>query len=580
MQDKTTVKKLFDESDIQFAVPAYQRAYSWEVDSDKEQVKQFYQDLIDQIEFTKIDQDKVTRKTYFLGHFLFEKDSQNPNKYWIIDGQQRLTTVVIFMSAFIAELYTRQEDGEKLLDLDGKEIKLNRLRENYLVKDEVIKFESVAYDNSDFCQIIYDNNKNVTPLSASIKRVLKAYKYFAKELKSQSTENLMKMKDTLDNTIVTTFEVDDKIQATQIFAFQNDRGKDLTSLEIIKAYIMHRLYSVSKDSKIAEADIKQIETIFADIYKISEQISEDYDEDTILNYHCTAFIALSGTSVERVKNWIQKLKNDSANKEIKAFCNDLKESFITVKKLSELANTNCAISDCLILNKNSSIPLLLKLFRFNKENESEIQKIAAQVENILFKLTYTIADYRTDILPGIALKYNGNIEYLESQLSELQEKGFQWWWQFSKNCKEYFTICTYHYDSRIKYVLWKYENFKRSEKKLHLITPVEFTNKFASKKLENTIDHITPQEPNFIEYTDTFKDSYLNCIGNLALMTWGNNSQKSNNDPVKEIQKYDTDYISHQEIRDVLKTKKQWGESEIIDRQKRIVDFIIKNWKL
>ena len=63
------------------------------------------------------------------------------------------------MSVFISELNSRKENGEKLLDLDGKEIKLNRIRENYLVKDESIKFESVAYDNSDFCQIIYDNNK-------------------------------------------------------------------------------------------------------------------------------------------------------------------------------------------------------------------------------------------------------------------------------------------------------------------------------------------------------------------------------------------------------------------------------------
>ena len=67
------------------------------------------------------------------------------------------------MSVFISELNSRRENGEKLLDLDGKEIKLNRIRENYLVKDESIKFESVAYDNPDFCQIIYDNNKKVTP---------------------------------------------------------------------------------------------------------------------------------------------------------------------------------------------------------------------------------------------------------------------------------------------------------------------------------------------------------------------------------------------------------------------------------
>ena len=580
MQDKTIIKKLFDESDIQFAVPAYQRAYSWEVDSDKKQVKQFYKDLIEQIEFTKIEDNTIYRKPYFLGHFLFEKDSQNCNKYWIIDGQQRLTTVVIFMSAFITELNSRKENGEKILDLDCKEIKLNRLRENYLVKDDAIKFESVAYDNSDFCQIIYDNNKKVTPQSSSIKRVIRAYKYFAKELKEQTTENLIKIKDTLDNTVVTTFQVDDKIQATQIFAFQNDRGKDLPSLAIIKAYIMHRVYSVSKDSKTAESDIKQIETIFSDIYKISEEISDDFDEDTVLNYHCTAFIALSGTSVERVKNWIQKLKSENSSKEIKAFCNDLKESFITIKKLSELTNKNCPITDCLLLNRNSSIPVFLKLYRYNEESETEIQNIAEQIENILFKLTYTVADYRTDNLPGIALKYQGNIEQLKSELSEIQEAGFQWWWEFSKNCKAYFTDYMYHYDSRIKYVLWKYENYKRTEKKLHLISPIEFTNKFAAKKLENTIDHITPQDPDFTEYTDKFREKYLNCIGNLALMTWGNNSQKSNKDPVKEIKKYDTDYISHQEIRDVLKINKNWGESEIRERQKNIVAFVIQNWKL
>ena len=579
MQPKTIVKKLFDESDIQFAVPAYQRAYSWEVDSDKKQVKQFYKDLIEQIEFTKIEDNQIKRKTYFLGHFLFEKDSQNPNKYWIIDGQQRLTTVVIFISAFIWELNSRKEKGEKVIDLDGKEIRLNRLQENYLVKDDVIKFESVAYDNSDFCQIIYENKK-VTPQSASIERVIKAYKYFKKELNNQTTENLIKIKDTLDNTVVTTFEVDDKIQATQIFAFQNDRGKSLTSLEIIKAYIMHKVYALSKDTRTAEAEIKQIETIFSDIYKISEEISEDFDEDTVLNYHCTAFISLNGTSVERIKTWIKKIDPENTNKEIKSFCSDLKESFITIKRLSELSNKNCSISDCLILNRNSSIPLFLKLFRFNEENETEIQYIATQIENILFKLTYKLADYRTDNLPNIALKYKGNIEQLKSELFEIQENGFQWWWNFSQSCKDYFTKHTYHYDSRIKYVLWKYENYKRSQKKLHLITPIEFTNKFATKKLENTIDHITPQDPNFTEYTEKFKQNYLNCIGNLALMTWGNNSQKSNKDPVTEIDKYDTAYISHQEIRDILKTNKHWGETEISERQKKIADFVIQNWKL
>jgi hypothetical protein len=299
-----------------------------------------------------------------------------------------------------------------------------------------------------------------------------------------------------------------------------------------------------------------------------------------LNYHCTAYLALSGTSVERTKTWTQNLLKETNIKEIKSFCNDLKESFITMKKLDTISNSNSYITDCLLLRSASSIPLFLKIFRYSGKDEQAIQNVAKQLENILFRLIYTIADYRTDSLPSLALEYEGNLKELEGRLKETQESGFQWWWEFSKNSKAYFDKNAWHYDSRIKYVLWKYENFKREEKKLHPISPADFTNIYAKKNLENTIDHITPQHPNFTKYTEEFEDKYLNCIGNLALITWGNNSQKSNNDPATEIDKYDSDYISHQEIRDVLLNKKKWTETEIKSRKKSIIDFIIDNWDL
>jgi len=582
MQDVTTIKKLFDESDIQFVVPAYQRAYSWEVDSDRKQVKQFLSDLLDQIEFTKTEIDgKICRKDYFLGHFLFETDEYNKNKFWIIDGQQRLTTVIIFIGAIIYELEKRKKIEHKIIDLDGKEIRIHRIKENYLIKDECAKFEAVAYDNSDFYQIIYENN-NITAQSTSIKRVQKAYSYFKKQLERISTTDIVKLKDSLDNTVITTFKVDDKIRATQIFAFQNDRGKDLTSLEKIKAYLMHKIYSVSNDSKSATSDIKQIETIFADIYKLSEEIS--YDEDSILSYHCDAYLSLNGTSIDRVKQWVKRLSTEKSNinkcKKIKKFCVDLKETFITIKRLEKLSHNNSYITDCLILKNATSIPLFIKLYHFNGQDDSAIQTIAKMLENILFKMTYTIADYRTDNIPRIALEYDGDIKELEKNLYNIQKNGFQVWWEFSKNCKAYFEKNKWHYQPKIKYVLWKYENYRRQLKRLHAISPVDFKNKYAKKNLENTIDHITPQNPNFTEYGDEFKEKYLNCIGNLALITWGNNSQKSNNNPVDEIDKYDSDYISHQEIRDLLIKNRQWTEIEITDRMGWIIKFINDNWNL
>ena len=58
-------------------------------------------------------------KNYFLGNFLFELDGSGDDTSWhlfVIDGQQRLTTVIIFFSCLVRELDRR---GEPLLDTAG-----------------------------------------------------------------------------------------------------------------------------------------------------------------------------------------------------------------------------------------------------------------------------------------------------------------------------------------------------------------------------------------------------------------------------------------------------------------------------
>ncbi|WML92448.1 HNH endonuclease family protein [Thiothrix lacustris] len=109
---------------------------------------------------------------------------------------------------------------------------------------------------------------------------------------------------------------------------------------------------------------------------------------------------------------------------------------------------------------------------------------------------------------------------------------------------------------------------------------MEFNNKFGSKRLENTTDHITPITPNFTTYTQDFINVCLNNIGNLTLMVWGSNSEKKNNDPVEKINLFDSDFYSHKEIRDTLIARKIWGEQEIKERQARICKFIAQHWNL
>ena len=112
------------------------------------------------------------------------------------------------------------------------------------------------------------------------------------------------------------------------------------------------------------------------------------------------------------------------------------------------------------------------------------------------------------------------------------------------------------------------------------MTALEFRNKHGKKKLENTLDHITPQNPVLVKYTDEFKENFLNNIGNLTLMVWGDNSEKRNKNPVDEVSLYDSEWYSHKEIRDALNSEKQWTEQEIKDRADKIIDFVVKHYEL
>lgn len=96
MQESTTLSTLLAGRTI--LVPNYQRAYSWDTDSSETrqlQVNVFLSDLLDHIKSN-------TSSPYYFGHFLFEEIGSE--EYAIIDGQQRLTTSVIFLSALYKRL--------------------------------------------------------------------------------------------------------------------------------------------------------------------------------------------------------------------------------------------------------------------------------------------------------------------------------------------------------------------------------------------------------------------------------------------------------------------------------------------
>ena len=127
------ISSLFNGRTI-FNIPEYQRAYAW---SDL-QLREFLDDLNNQ---------KLNR-SYFLGTVLFEEKGLEGNHEIIdiVDGQQRITTIIIFMSCLInrmRELDPSEEDEDNLnllyetsLHTTKKQKSLLKQRHNSNFQDE------------------------------------------------------------------------------------------------------------------------------------------------------------------------------------------------------------------------------------------------------------------------------------------------------------------------------------------------------------------------------------------------------------------------------------------------------------
>ena len=168
---------------------------------------------------------------YYFGHFLFEKRSDA--EFAVVDGQQRITTIVIFLSALFKRL-------QEIRALSEKE---QETFEDIIKRNSTYRFETVSYDNSVFKNYVIDQEKKDREgiETSSAWRIADAFDFFNKKLKEKSADWLERMLDIVQNSACTTHTVEDQFIAAQMFIFQNDRGKEITELEKIKAKFMYAI---------------------------------------------------------------------------------------------------------------------------------------------------------------------------------------------------------------------------------------------------------------------------------------------------------------------------------------------------
>ena len=196
-----------DSSQKSFAIPAYQREYSWE----KKHWNVFLTDIIEQIE---------GGNNYFYGNILLETIKKDV-KYEIIDGQQRITTLTIFIRAILNVLKSREKE-DLLKDFDFK------ITEDIFLKSGGnIKLRPVEYDRACYDSLIIDNNSNFETSSPSQERIKEAKEHFLSEIDKLETGRVIKVLEKIEGTDLTVIEVEGKKDSALMFELENNRGKDL-----------------------------------------------------------------------------------------------------------------------------------------------------------------------------------------------------------------------------------------------------------------------------------------------------------------------------------------------------------------
>ena len=101
--DKQLVRKILSNKNT-YNIPRYQREYSWE----KDEISEYFCDVLKQLKF---DQNSVMSDDYFIGSILLTGDYNSSGKILdVVDGQQRLTTITIFLSALADAFLTISQE--------------------------------------------------------------------------------------------------------------------------------------------------------------------------------------------------------------------------------------------------------------------------------------------------------------------------------------------------------------------------------------------------------------------------------------------------------------------------------------
>ena len=486
-----------------YIIPRFQRPYSWQ----KEEVEELLNDIIE------------NNDNYFIGSIVTYKS--NGDFKGIVDGQQRLTTLILVLTAikYIAISLSNNDLAE------GTGIYLQR--KNDINKDTPTINTETSYPT--YQKIITGEyvNQNIIPSLPEEKQILEIFefvKYYINkyldgfvskitnfERKNEIKNNkLLELRNKILNLVVIYIELDDEDDAYTIFETLNTRGIDLSNEDLIKNYVMQKL-----DTRSTAIDTPKDRW-----NNLTQYINNS--KDNLSSFLLYQWISHNGFCAQKdlFKN-IRKKYNSKQS--IKKYVDNLEVDKIIFRYIRTQNSANelglndekifhslQALSMFKVKQHTSAIMLAIREYKNKKISLKHLQKFILKIENFHFKYN-TITSGRTSATTTVYKNFITNYNKLtdDNNIKNKYIRDFKFPLElipnredFIENFKKiYFTNDYTKYKKIIRYILEKIDNYNT----IHTI-PIAYE--------QYTIEHLIPQDK-----IGKFTEPEIGQIGNLIFVT-------------------------------------------------------------
>ncbi|WRG07562.1 DUF262 domain-containing protein [Helicobacter pylori] len=541
---QSTVKDFFALTGTIFSIPVYQRNYTWE----EENCEKLLQDIV------SISQNK---KTHFMGSITYilhwiddEKSLRKLQEFVIIDGQQRITTIMLLLKAIETKIPNEEikKEIDGLLNLSGQKLRL-----------KPIKSDKEAFD------LVMQNRSHEIQ---GVSHIRNNYKFFTKELDNYISKGyrIEEIYDAFLRLKIVAIGLELGEDDPQVvFESINATGVQLKGLDLIRNYLMmgensdnqtrlYETYWVLLEDWLGEKDLNDFIKTYLRIYF----------EDKLKKEEREVYYALKDHHRDNFPDDIQGLMSDMREYgRIYQIFLDRDHYFLHRGDPQQLANLRLRIKDLVKIKFGVAKPFILRCARDFEEGKLDYENFC---EILQILISYFVRrSVCGDPAPALAELLYSLYRQLENVSADALKR------YLGKSVGR----TAFPNDDKIKAAFLVRNAYAANQVCKFILLEIEKLSNAEPPKEENLeVEHFYPKTPTQ-EWRDrvgdyfTFEQDYLNNFGNLTL---SGQNQRLGNKP------YETKIVLMEEYSSLhlndyfINNTHSWGIEEVKARSEYLAD--------